>query len=144
MIDRVLGEIYVCGFMAVKLSGLAVELIDGANFAHLATLMRDGSPQVTPVWVDREGDSVRVNTAVGRVKQRNVSRDTRVALDIFDQLNPYRMVSIRGRVVAQSYVGADEHIDKLAKKYLGKDQYPFRQPSEKRVILKIQPEKIAP
>jgi hypothetical protein len=87
---------------------------------------------------------VRVNTAVGRVKQRNVSRDTRVALDIFDQVNPYRTVSIRGRVVAQSYVGADERIDKLAKKYLGKDQYPFRQPGEKRVILKIQPEKIAP
>lgn len=128
--------------MGVRLTEDAVDLIDGRNFGHLATLMSDGSPHVTPVWVDREGDLILVNTAVGRVKQRNLTRDPRVAIDVVDQENPYRMVSIRGRVVAQSQEGADEHIDRLAKKYLGKDKYPYRQLGEKRIILYIEPEKI--
>jgi len=127
-----------------NLTVLAKTLIDGKNFANLATLMSDGSPQVTPVWVDREGDTILVNTAIGRTKQRNISADPRVALDIFDQANPYSNATIRGRVIAQSQKGADEHIDKLAMKYLGKDKYPFRQPSEKRVILMIKPETITP
>ncbi|MFQ6134359.1 MAG: PPOX class F420-dependent oxidoreductase [Nitrososphaerales archaeon] len=128
--------------MGVRLTEDAVDLIDGRNFGHLATLMSDGSPHVTPVWVDREGDLILVNTAVGRIKQRNLTRDPRVAIDVVDQENPYQMVSIRGHVVAQSQEGADEHIDRLAKKYLGKDKYPYRQLGEKRIILKVELEKI--
>ena len=112
------------------------------NLAFLATLMKDGSPQITPTWVDLENNTVLINTAEGRVKQRNVTRDPRVAVSIADQHNVYNMVTIRGRVMEQTTKGADEHIDKLAKKYLGVDKYPFRSPNEKRVILKIKPEKI--
>lgn len=112
------------------------------NLAFLATLMKDGSPQITPTWVDLENNTVLINTAEGRVKQRNVTRDPRVAVSIVDQHNVYNMVTVRGRVVEQTTKGADEHIDKLAKKYLGVDKYPFRSANEKRVILKINPEKI--
>ena len=112
------------------------------NLAFLATLMKDGSPQITPTWVDLENNTVLINTAEGRVKQRNVTRDPRVAVSIVDQHNVYNMITLRGRVIEQTTKGADEHIDKLAKKYLGVDKYPFRSPNEKRVILKIKPEKI--
>ena len=112
------------------------------NLAFLATLMKDGSPQITPTWVDLENNMVLINTAEGRVKQRNVTRDPRVAVSIADQHNVYNMVTIRGRVIEQTTKGAEEHIDKLAKKYLGVDKYPFRSSGEKRVILKIKPEKI--
>ena len=118
------------------------KLLEGKNFAFVATLMNDGSPQITPTWVDLEQNTILVNTAEGRVKHRNVSRDPRVAISVFDHNNPYNMVSIRGRVIEQTRSGADEHIDKLAKKYFGVDKYPFRSPSETRVILKIKPEKI--
>ncbi len=126
----------------MKLTRVAVEMIDGPNFGHIATLMRDGSPQVSPVWVDREDNFILVNTAAGRVKHRNLTHDPRVAIDIDEQKNPYRHVLIRGRVVAQTKDGADEHIDRLAKKYLGLDRYPYRQPGEQRVILKIAPEHV--
>ena len=112
------------------------------NLAFLATLMKDGSPQITPTWVDLENNTVLINTAEGRVKQRNVTRDPRVAVSIVDHGNVYNMVTVRGRVTEQTTKGADEHIDKLAKKYLGVDKYPFRSADEKRVILKIKPEKI--
>lgn len=112
------------------------------NLAFLATLMKDGSPQITPTWVDLENNTVLINTAEGRVKQRNVTRDPRVAVSIVDQHNVYNMVTVRGKVIEQTTKGADEHIDKLAKKYLGVDKYPFRSANEKRVILKIKPEKI--
>ena len=112
------------------------------NLAFLATLMKDGSPQITPTWVDLENNTVLINTAEGRVKQRNVTRDPRVAVSIVDQHNVYNMITLRGRVIEQTTKGADEHIDKLAKKYLGVDKYPFRSANEKRVILKIKPEKI--
>ena len=112
------------------------------NLAFLATLMKDGSPQITPTWVDLENNTVLINTAEGRVKQRNVTRDPRVAVSIVDQHNVYNMVTVRGKVIEQTTKGADEHIDKLAKKYLGVDRYPFRSANEKRVILKIKPEKI--
>jgi PPOX class probable F420-dependent enzyme len=128
--------------MVSKLSKAAIELINGKNFAHLATLMRDGSPHVTPVWIDHDGEYILVNTASGRTKQKNVKRDARVALDIIDQSDPYHAVYVRGRVVAQTIEGAEEHIDKLAKKYLGKDRYPWRQPSQKRVLLKIKTESV--
>jgi PPOX class probable F420-dependent enzyme len=120
------------------------QLIKGKNFAYLSTLMKDGSPQVTPTWIDidKEGNSILVNTAEGRIKQRNVSRDPRVAISVPNQNNPYNMVSIRGRVIEQISKGADEHTDRLAKKYLDMDKYPYRSPNEKRVILKIKPEKV--
>jgi PPOX class probable F420-dependent enzyme len=108
-------------------------------FANLATLMRDGSPQVTPVWFDYNGGVVRVNTAKGRVKARNLKSGSPVALSIMDPDNPYRYLQIRGRVRRVLEEGADAHIDALAKKYLGKDKYPFRQPGEVRVMYEIEP-----
>ncbi|HEX9101736.1 MAG TPA: PPOX class F420-dependent oxidoreductase, partial [Polyangia bacterium] len=92
-------------------------------FAHLATLMPDGTPQVTPVWFDMSGDKVRVNTARGRIKDRNMQKNATVALSIIDPDNPYRHVAIRGRITSISEEGADAHIDSLAKKYLGQDKY---------------------
>lgn len=129
--------------MAVKLSKGVRALFEGKNFAHLATLMKDGSPHVSPVWVDLEGDQVLVNTADGRVKVRNIRRDPRVALSIYDQSNPYRVAHIKGRVMRVRKEGADAHIDKLAKKYLGQDRYPWRGPGEQRLIVEIHPEKVA-
>ncbi|HZS37449.1 MAG TPA: PPOX class F420-dependent oxidoreductase [Polyangia bacterium] len=111
--------------------------------ANLATLMPDGSPQVTPVWFDVADGKVRVNTARGRVKDRNMTRDPRVALVIVDPDNPYRHVQIRGRVARITEDGADAHIDKLAKKYLNQDKYPFRKPGEVRVIYEIEPLSVA-
>jgi PPOX class probable F420-dependent enzyme len=111
-------------------------------FAQLATLNADGSPQVTPVWVDFDGTHVVVNTARGRMKAKNLERDSRVALTVSDPDNPYRYVGIKGRVVQMTEQGGDAHIDKMAKKYLDKDSYPFRQPGEVRVIIKIAPEKV--
>ena len=101
--------------------------------------MPDGSPQVTPVWVDLDGDLVVVNTAKGRQKDKNMRRDPRVAIAIIDPENPYRYVEIRGRVAEIVEQGADAHIDKMAKKYLGKDTYPRRSVGEVRVIYKIDP-----
>lgn len=112
------------------------------NFGHLATLEPDGWPQVTPVWVDVDDTHIIVNTAAGRKKVRNIERDPRVALEVVEQENPYSMLSIKGRVVDITDSGADEHIDAMAKKYLGQDSYPFRQPNEKRLIMRIEPEKV--
>ena len=118
------------------------KLIQGKNFVSFSTLMKDGSPHVAPVWVDIDGNTILINTAVGRVKEKNVKRDNRVALSIFDHQNPYDMVAIRGKVIELTTDGADEHIDKLAKKYFGLDKYPYHSPDEKRIIVKIKPEKI--
>ena len=118
------------------------KLLEGRNFAFVATLMKDGSPQITPTWVDVENGKILVNTAKGRLKQKNISRDGRIAISVTDQNNPYHMVTVRGRVVEQTTEGADKHIDKLAKKYLGVDKYPLYSPSEKRIILKIKPERV--
>jgi PPOX class probable F420-dependent enzyme len=128
--------------MPAKLTANAIRLIEGKNFAHLATLMPDGSPHVTPVWIDHENDLLLVNTAVGRLKQKNSTRDHRVAISIANQENPYDKVVIRGRVVAQTYEGAEAHIDKLAKKYTGANKYERSRPDEKRIIIKIEPTKI--
>jgi PPOX class probable F420-dependent enzyme len=125
--------------LATKLTPKALDLIEGKNFAHLATISRDGSPHVAPVWVDHEGDIILVNTAAGRVKQRNVSKDPRVSISIVDEKNPYDRITIKGRVIEQTKRGADAHIDKLAKKYTGSDKYQNRQPGEQRIILKIEP-----
>jgi PPOX class probable F420-dependent enzyme len=108
-------------------------------FAHLATIMRDGSPQVTPVWFDYTGGMIRVNTAKGRVKARNLREGAPVALSIMDPDNPYRYIQIRGGVKRVVEAGADQHIDSLAKKYLGKDKYPFAQPGDVRVMYEIEP-----
>jgi PPOX class probable F420-dependent enzyme len=118
-------------------------LFEEANFGHLATLMPDGSPQVTPVWVDFDGRHILVNTAEGRQKARNIRRDPRVAIDVLRQGSAYAFASVRGRVVEITKEGAEEHVDRLAKKYLGRDTYPFRQPGEQRIILKIAPERIS-
>ena len=117
-------------------------LFKGKNFAFVATLMKDGWPQITPTWVDLEDGKILVNTAEGRLKQKNISTDDRIAISVPDQNNPYHMVTVRGRVVEQTKEGADEHIDKLAKKYLGVDKYPLRSANEKRIIIKIKPERI--
>ena len=108
-------------------------------FAHLATVMPDGSPQVTPVWFDYQGGAIRVNTAKGRVKARNMKEGALVALSIMDHDNPYRHIQVRGRVRRATEAGADSHIDSLAKKYLGKDQYPWRRPGEVRLTVEIEP-----
>lgn len=118
-------------------------LFSKVAFAHLATLMPDGSPQVTPVWVDYDGTHVRVNSAKGRLKDKNMRRERRVALSIQDPENAYRYVAVRGEVVEITEQGADAHIDALAKKYLGKERYPFRSAGEVRVIYKIRPDKVS-
>ncbi len=117
-----------------------LDLFEKRAFASLGTLMPDGSPQVTPVWVDREGQRLVVNSAKGRVKDRNMRRDPRVSLAIMDPENPYRFLEVRGRVVEISEQGADAHIDKMAKKYLGQDHYPYRKPGEVRVRYLIEPQ----
>ena len=117
------------------------DLLKKPAFANLATLNADGSPQVTPVWVDFDGTHVIVNTARGRVKANNLAREPRVALSIADPGNPYRYLGIQGRVVEMTEAGADAHIDKMAHKYIGKD-YPFRAPGEVRVMFRIAPEKV--
>jgi hypothetical protein len=108
-------------------------------FANLATTMPDGSPQVTPVWFDFANGRVRVNTARGRVKARNMKEGSPVALSILDPDNPYRYIQIRGRVARMTEEGAAAHIDSLAKKYIGKDKYPWSRPGEVRVIYEIEP-----
>ncbi len=119
------------------------DLFSKRAFAHLGTVMADGSPQVTPVWCDLDGNYIRVNTARGRVKDKNMRRNKKVALSILDPDNPYRYVVVRGEVEEITEKGADAHIDLLAKKYLGKDKYPYRQPGEVRVIYRIRPEKVS-
>ena len=112
-------------------------------FAELATIMPDGTPQVTPVWFDYVGGKVRVNTAKGRVKARNLKLGAPVAMAILDPDNPYRYLQIRGRVTSATEAGADPHIDQLAKKYLGKETYPFRQPGEVRIMYEIEPSSVS-
>ena len=118
-------------------------LFENKNFAFVATSMKDGSPQITPTWVDLEDNLILVNTALGRLKQKNLKRDPRIAVAVADNNNPYEMVTVRGEVVEQvTGEAAETHIDKLAKKYIDKDKYPGRAPGEKRVLLKIKPVKI--
>ena len=114
-------------------------LQDKKAFANLATVMADGSPQVTPVWFDYRDGVIRVNSARGRVKSRNMKEGAPVALAIMDPDNPYRYIQIRGHVRRVVDNGADTHIDSLAKKYLGKDKYPYAQPGEQRVMFEIEP-----
>ena len=117
-------------------------LLGAPQFAVLATVMPDGSPQASTVWVDTDGDDVLVNTAEGRVKPANVRRDPRVALTVWDRDNPYRQVIIRGRVSELTRDGAEDHIDELSRRYTGRFPYPWRSEGEARVILRIHPETV--
>jgi PPOX class probable F420-dependent enzyme len=119
-----------------------LDLFDKKAFGHLATIMPDGSPQVTPVWVDHDGKHVRFNSALGRVKDKNVRRNAQVAISMQDPDNPYRYLEIRGRVVEITETGADDHANKLSQKYVGKPVYTKRSPSEVRVLYKVEPQKI--
>jgi PPOX class probable F420-dependent enzyme len=126
-----------------ELTSAAVKLLEGKNLLYIGTINRDGTPQVTPVWVDTDGTHVLVNTAMGRVKQKNVTRDPRVTLAVNTPNDFYDVALIHGRVVEQiTGPQANQHIDKLAKKYIGKDVYPWHNEKEKRVILKIKPVKV--
>ena len=116
---------------------------DQKALAHLGTVMPSGAPQVTPVWFDHDGTFFRVNSAKGRVKDRNMRRNPAVALSIVDPGNPYRYVAVLGRVVDITEQGGDAHIDRLAKKYLGQDRYPYRRPGEVRVTYTIAPERVS-
>lgn len=116
------------------------------NFAFISTINRDGSSQVTPTWIDidKEHGLILINTAVGRLKQKNVSRDPQVSISMIDgKDNPYSMVTIKGKVIEQLKSGANEHIDMLARKYLNTEKYPAHSPNVTRIILKIKPEKIS-
>jgi PPOX class probable F420-dependent enzyme len=126
----------------VKLTPAQRKLVEGPNLAHVATLMKDGSPQVTPVWVDCDDTHILINTAEGRQKPRNLERDPRIALSIAAQDDQQMYIQIRGRVVEITREGAFEHISKLGKKYWGPDfEYP-RRPGETRIIVRIEPESV--
>jgi PPOX class probable F420-dependent enzyme len=126
--------------MSTRIEGRAEELLTAKNFAHLGTLRADGSVQVSPTWVDVQDGRPVVNTAEGRAWPRNLERDPRITLEVQNMENPYEYVEIRGRVAERTHEGADEHIDALAKKYLGVEEYPMRQPGEQRVIIRVEPE----
>lgn len=128
--------------MKIKDVPAALELVSGKNFAALSTVMPDGSPHTGIVWVHTDGDHLIFNTAEGRIKTKNLRRDPRVSFAVWNSENPYQQAMIRGRVIEMTHTGADASIDSLAKKYLGKDKYPFGQPGEVRVLCKVLPEKI--
>jgi len=127
---------------AIKLEQKAIDLLKGKNLVFIATLMKDGSPQLSPVWADYEDGFVMVNTAEGRIKHKNVLNDTRVAVSVVANENPLDMTTIRGKVVEilpdYDYI----HINKLTKKYMGIENYPFRREGEKRIVFKIKPDKV--
>ena len=112
------------------------------NIAFVATLSKDGSPHITPVWAEMVNDLILINTFETSAKNKHISNDKRVAISVVDQNNPFNMVSIKGRVIERTTEGADEHLKRLAKKYLGIGKYYYRKPNHKRIIIKIQPEKI--
>lgn len=112
------------------------------NLAYVGTISKDGSPHITPVWAEMVEDLILINTFEESAKIRHITKDKRIALSVVEQNNPFNMVSIKGKVVEQTSEGADEHLKKLAKRYLGIGKYYYRKPDHKRVILKIKPEKI--
>lgn len=126
-----------------KLTDSQRQMLEGKNLIHLATICKDGGPSVSPVWVDLEGDLIRINSAEGRLKVRNMRRDPRVGLSLVPEENAYRTLSIRGTVVEMTHEGADEHIDSLSQKYLGVTPYAFRTEGEQRVLIRIRPDIIA-
>jgi PPOX class probable F420-dependent enzyme len=118
------------------------ELLQGTNFCHVATLREDGTIHNVPVWVDVDGDTVVLNSAEGRAWPANARRTGKATLTVANMENPYEYVSITGHVAEDTHDGADEHIDKLAQKYLGQDTYPFRKPGEQRVMIRIAPDRV--
>ena len=126
----------------VKLSEKQEQLLLGKNIGSLAIITEDGSPEVTPVWVDWDGEYVLVNTLTSRAKPRHLKRDPRVEISVVSSENPYQHVRIKGRAELTEE-GAEEHIDKLAKKYIGEERYPWRAPGDRRVIVRIRPERVA-
>lgn len=128
--------------MTVQLNDAQKAVIDGKNFAHVATYFPSGTVQVNPVWIDRDGDRIRINSAEGRAKVNNLRADPRITIEVNDHANPYNYVEIRGRAVELTHEGADAHIDALAKKYMDADTYPLRKEGEVRVTIVIEPEKV--
>jgi PPOX class probable F420-dependent enzyme len=128
--------------MSQAIDGRAEELLKEKNFVVISTLRQDGTIHATPAWIDIQDGCPVVNSAEGRAWPTNLKRDPRVTLTVQNLENPYEYVTIRGRVSEHTTEGADEHIDSLAKKYLGQDTYPYRQPGEQRVILRIEPEHV--
>ena len=128
----------------MPLTEKARRLVDAPNIAFLATLDPDGAPHVSPVWIDREGDTLRVNTVVGHLKDRNMRRDPRVAVALTDRDDVFQRVSIRARVAEIVEDGeADRHLDGLARKYVGTDTYTDRKPGERRVLYRLAPVRAA-
>ncbi len=119
-----------------------IRLFDEKNLVFIATIMKDGSPQLSPVWANFEDGYILVNTAEGRIKHKNILRDPRVAVSVVSSDNPLDMTSIRGRVEKIIPDYDYNHADRLTKKYMNVSKYPFKRPGEKRIILKIKPEKI--
>lgn len=117
-------------------------LFQNRNLAFLATLSKDGSPHVTPVWTEMADDLILINTFESSAKNKHITHDRRVALSVVEQNNPFNMVSIKGKVIEKTTEGADEHLKRLARKYLGIGKYYYRKPNHKRIIVKIKPEKI--
>jgi PPOX class probable F420-dependent enzyme len=115
---------------------------DAKAFVYLATLMPGGTPQVTPIWFNSDGEHILINSAKGRVKDRNMRARPQIALCIQDPANPYRYLQIQGKVIEITEEGADDHIDMLMFKYRGQSKYPFKQPGEVRVKYKVQIEKV--
>jgi PPOX class probable F420-dependent enzyme len=129
--------------LSARLDEDDIALLRERNLAHVGTTMPDGSPQVTPVWIDTDGEAILFNTAKGRVKHRNLVRNPIASISLVDRDDDYRTLVVRGRAEVIEE-GADEHIDKLAKKYLGADSYPFRNPAEQRIIVRVTPEHKVP
>jgi len=128
--------------MSERIEGRGAELLSGKNFANVSTLRSDGSVLSTPVWVDVQDGKAVLNSAEGRAWPRNLERDPRITLTVQNMENPYEYVEVRGKVAERTHDGADEHINALAKKYLGLDEYPYRQPGEQRVIITVEPEHV--
>jgi PPOX class probable F420-dependent enzyme len=120
----------------------ARHLFENKDFAHVATVNADGSPQISPVWISADGDRIAVNTVKGFLKARNMERDGRVAISLSAADNPYESLVIRGTAVEFTTDGAEEHIDELAVRYQGTDGYDSRQPGEERMIVWIEPQKV--
>ncbi|HTD57710.1 MAG TPA: PPOX class F420-dependent oxidoreductase [Solirubrobacteraceae bacterium] len=128
--------------MSQAIEGRAEELLKAKNFCVVSTLRADGSVHAAPTWVDVQDGRPTLNTAEGRAWPRNLERDPRVTLTVQNMENPYEYVAIRGRVAERTTDGADAHIDALAMKYMGQESYPFRQPGEQRLIVRIDPEHV--
>jgi PPOX class probable F420-dependent enzyme len=126
------------------LSEQQAQLFLDENFGHVGSIRADGTPHVTPVWVDYDGEHVLFNTAVGRAKYENIKRDPRVTVEVMNHENPYEYVMVTGHAELEEGDEADRHIDKLAKKYMGVDEYPHRTPEERRVLVRVTPELVRP